>query len=161
MTIVSNSSPIMNLAVVGRLPLLQQLYGQVAVPDAVYHEIVVLGAGQPGSAELQSLTAFSRHRVGDRGLVMALLIELDEGEAEAIALAVELSADLLLMDERLGRRVASRMGLRVVGLLGVLIDAKRNGHSNAVKPALDDLIARAGFWVGPDLYSHVLQTAGE
>lgn len=99
----------------------------------------------------------SRIRLSSRRLEL----ELDPGEAAAIALAIELKADLLLLDERRGRTVASRFGLRFVGLLGVLIEAKQQGYLGAVKPILDDLITRAGFWVSQPLYERVLQAAGE
>jgi len=89
------------------------------------------------------------------------LSELDPGEAEAIALAKELKADLLLMDERRGRRVASRLGLRFVGLLGILVEAKHKGLIKAVKPILDSLITKAGFWLGNRLYTRILETVGE
>jgi predicted nucleic acid-binding protein len=93
--------------------------------------------------------------------VTVLQMELDVGEAEAIALAKELAADLLLMDGRRGRDIAARLGLRVIGLLGVLIEAKHRGMIPAVKPILDDLKAKAGFWVSQQLYARVLQAAGE
>jgi predicted nucleic acid-binding protein len=99
--------------------------------------------------------------VMDHALVVALQMELDEGEAEAIVLTKELAADLVLLDERRGRVVASRLGLRFVGLLGVLIEAKQKGSIPAVKAVLDDLVAKAGFWVSQQLYARVLQAAGE
>ena len=93
---------------------------------------------------------------------MALLsAELDEGEAEAIALAAELNAGLLLMDERKGRIVAARLGIRFIGLLGILIEAKQRDIIPLVKPCVDSLISQAGFWIGKDLYGQVLQAAGE
>jgi hypothetical protein len=88
-------------------------------------------------------------------------LELDDGEAEAIALAVESRADLILLDERKGRIVTSRLGLKFVGLLGVLIEAKHNGFVDSIKPIMDDLIKKAGFWISPQLYDHILQTTGE
>ena len=74
---------------------------------------------------------------------------------------MEMQADLLLVDERRGHRGASRLGLPCMGLLGVLIEAKRKACIAAVKPQLDDLLTQAGFWVSRDLYARVLREAGE
>ncbi len=78
-----------------------------------------------------------------------------------IACAIDLNASLLLIDEQHGRTVAQRLGLRVIGLLGVLIEAKHRGLIPAVRPLLDALINRAGFWVTRDLYVQVLRAAAE
>lgn len=86
--------------------------------------------------------------------------ELDSGEAEA-TLAVELNADRLLMDEQLGRAAATRAGLQVTGVLGILIAAKRNNLIQEVKPLLDALIEQVGFWLDARLYAEVLQAVGE
>ena len=161
MIVVSNTSPIINLAVVGQLELLRQLYGQVIIPRAVYDEIVISGAGQPGAVEARTWDWIEVKPVADPTRVASLLLELDAGESEAIALALELGADLLLLDERKGRAVAAHLGVRCLGLLGVLIEAKHNGFVPAVKPVLDRLIQGAGFWIGAALYEHVLRTAGE
>ena len=88
-------------------------------------------------------------------VVHALQSELDAGEAEAIALAVELQAELLLVDERRARVVATRLGLNVVGVLGVLVEAKHKSLIPHLKPILGDLITRAGFRVSPQLYEQV------
>jgi hypothetical protein len=96
----------------------------------------------------------------DQTLVNILLLELDRGEAEALALAAELKADLLLIDESKGRAIAARLGFVHIGLLGMLVQAKQRGLIVAVKPILDDLIARAGFW-SAELYQRVLQAASE
>jgi predicted nucleic acid-binding protein len=159
--VVSNTSPITNLAAVGQLDLLRQLYEKVLIPQAVYEELTGSFSRQSGVLELQTLKWIETRPVADRVRVTALQMELDEGEAEAIALAKELAADLLLLDERRGRAVASRLGLRFIGLLGVLIEAKQRGSLAVIKPVLDDLMAKAGFWVSQQLYTRVLQAARE
>jgi predicted nucleic acid-binding protein len=157
--VVGDTSAITNLAAIGQLDLLRQLYRNVIIPAAVYHELTAAGGSHPG-AIVQSLDWVEARDVANRLLVTALRIELDEGEAEAIALAQETAADLLLLDERRGRAVAGRFGLRVVGLLGVLVDAKQQGLLPKVKPSLDALM-RAGFRISQGLYARVLQAAGE
>ena len=161
MIVVSNASPIINLAVIGKLDLLHQLYGQISIPDAVHHEIVVLGAGQPGAADIAGLDWIKVCPVADRTAVISLCLEIDKGEAEALVLATELRADLTLLDERLGRTVASRLGLRTAGLLGILVEAKHRELVPLVMPILDELITKAGFWITGDLYGRVLRAVGE
>jgi predicted nucleic acid-binding protein len=97
----------------------------------------------------------------DRSRVEALSGELDPAEAEAIVLALERRADLLLVDERRRRRIARTAGLRVTGLIGVLTAAKGAGLIDAVKPVLDALIRDARFWIRPALYREVLTHLGE
>ncbi len=161
MIVVCDASPIINLAVVGRLVLLKQLYSRVFIPQAVYSEIVEVDAEQANIEEIKKLKWIETKTVKNNTLISELQIELDKGEAEAIALAIELKADILLLDERLGRKVASRFGLNYIGLLGILIEAKRKGFIPLVKPILDELVAKAGFWVSNELYSSILKSAGE
>jgi predicted nucleic acid-binding protein len=123
--VVGNTSPLTNLAAVGQLDLLRQLYGKVLIPQAVYGELTGSSGGQPGAIEMQPLEWIETRPGANRALVTALQMELDAGEAEAIVLAKELAADLLLLDERRGRAVVARLDLRFVGLLGVLIEAKK------------------------------------
>jgi predicted nucleic acid-binding protein len=158
--VISDTSPIVNLAVVGRLDLLRQLYERVVVPKAVREEIA-RGMRQPVLAEIASCTWIETQAVANQVVVSSLELELDRGEAEAIALAVELRAALVLMDERKGRRVALHLGIMPVGLLGILIEAKNKQLIEAVRPLMDDLIQKAGFWIGQELYNHVLRAAGE
>lgn len=97
----------------------------------------------------------------DQHQVLILKTKLDVGEAEAIALAIELKCDLLLIDERLGTRIALEHGLQTLGLVGVLIKAKNEGLISLVEPILDDLENLAGFWIGESLRQKVLVLMGE
>ncbi len=161
MIIISDSSPLINLAVIGQLHLLQRLYGRVIIPQAVYEEIVIEGARQAGATEVAQADWIDIKQIINRPLVTSLEGELDRGEAEAIVLAVELEDALLLIDERKGRMVANRLGVHSIGLLGILIKAKHEGMISAVGLIMDELRAKAGFWIGDDLYDYVLQVAGE
>ena len=145
MIVVSDTSPIINLAAVGQLELLHKLYDEIAIPQAVYHEIVVIGAGQPGATEVEGFEWIKKQQVVNQTLVASLKLELDPGEAEAIALATELPANLLLLDERRRRLIASRLGLKVIGILGLMVEAKHRGFVSTVKPIMNDLISKAGF----------------
>ncbi|MEJ5311250.1 MAG: DUF3368 domain-containing protein [Anaerolineae bacterium] len=161
MSIVSNASPLINLARIGQLALLRELYGEIHIPDAVWQEVVIAGAGLPGAELVADAVWIKRHRVSNSTLVRALRQDLDAGESEAIALALELEAELLLMDEGLGRETARHLGLRFIGIIGVLTEAKHTGRINALKPYLDALREVAGFRVHQMLYVRVLQDAGE
>lgn len=110
MIVVSDSSPLISLAVVGHLELLRDLYGTIVIPPAVYQEVAMQDPGRPGVLEIQAFDWIACKSVADPSLVAALQRKLDRGEAEAIALAMELPADLLLMDERLGRAQAASSG---------------------------------------------------
>src|SRR3990172_7210156 len=151
----------MNLSVVGHLPVLERLYGKVLIPDAVSSELSVIASNTDGLAEFQSYLWIEKHNLKNRLLAESLRLELDNGEAEAIALAVESGAGLLLIDERRGRNVAARFGLKYVGLLGILVEAKHRGLIHSLKPVVDNLISKAGFWIKDSLYWEVLRAAGE
>jgi len=161
MSVVSNASPLINLARIGKLDLLRQLYGELFIPEAVWQEVVTDGVGQPGAAEVKTATWIKVQSVTNTLLVRALRQELDAGEAEAIVLALEMESELLLMDERLGREVARHLGLRYIGLIGVLIEAKHKGVLSAVRHHLDELRDVAGFRIRDALYVRVLQDEGE
>ena len=156
MIVVSDTSAINNLAAINQLYLLQRLYGTVMIPEAVYVELNEPGFPVAGATEVKTFDWIQTRVVRDRNLVKALSNELDIGEAEAIALAVETQADRVLIDERQGRLVAAKLNLRYTGILGVLVEAKSQGLIAEVKPLLDALINQAGFWVAEPLYNRVL-----
>ena len=161
MTVVSNASPLINLARIGQLDLLPKVYGEVRIPEAVRREVVEEGAGQPGAQEVDAADWIKTQTITNRPLVQALGQDLDSGEAEAIVLALETEADLLLMDERLGREAARHLGVTVTGLIGLFVEAKHRGLISAIKPLLDALRDQAGFHIRQELYDQVLHDAGE
>ncbi len=161
MIVVSDTSPINNLAAINHLHLLHQLYGTVFIPEAVYRELTDPNFPVAGATEVQTFDWIQIRTVSDRTLVEALTSELDFGEAESIALAVEMQADQVLIDERRGRLVASRLNLHYIGVLGILVEAKNKGLIVKVKTLLDALINEAGFWVSEPLYKSVLQLVNE
>ncbi|MBG1271320.1 DUF3368 domain-containing protein [Nostoc sp. WHI] len=161
MIIVSDTSPINNLAAINHLHLLQQLYGTVLIPEAVYRELTDPNFPVAGATEVQTFIWIQTRPVQDRILVEALSNELDIGEAEAIALAVEMKADQVLIDERRGRMIAARLNLGYTGILGILVEAKSQRLISAVKPLLDALINQAGFWIAEPLYKSVLLLVDE
>lgn len=162
MIIISDTSVIINLARIDHLSLLPTLFHTVTIPEAVFREVVEAGNRKAGSYEIQHAHWITVLECKDQAFVQTLLDELDVGEAQAIGLALEQSEDvLLLMDEKLGRKVADRFSLTHVGILGILLEAKEEGIIPEVKPLMDRLIHEAGFFVGEKLFQQVLQLAGE
>ncbi len=159
MIVVSDTSPILSLALIGRLELLRDLYGTIAIPEAVRSEII--STDQGGAREVVQADWIITHPI-DLDVVLKLLLrEVDRGEAEAIGLALRSNADALLIDDRKARHLAAYLELGVVGLLDVLQEAKQRQLITGVKPILDDLMARARFHVSHKLYQRTLFTAGE
>jgi uncharacterized protein len=157
MIVVSDTSPITNLAAVGLLDLLHQLYDRVIIPQAVYDEMASFNYSVPGALEVQTLSWINSQPVADIKRSQELQIQLDIGEAEAIILALELQADLLLIDERKGRKVAAQCGVKKInGLLGVLLEAKQKKLLPEIKPIMDALIDHQNFRISDRLYRRVL-----
>jgi predicted nucleic acid-binding protein len=163
MLAVSNTSPISNLASIGRLELLKSQFTEIWIPDAVAGELVahpdpIAQATIQNAIRAEWIQIRSPH---ESGLLRLLSLQLHRGEAEAIALAADLHADFVLIDEQEGRQLASRTGLSVTGVLGVLLRAKSAGQIAAVKPEMDLLRAKAHFFVSPQLEQKILAAAGE
>jgi predicted nucleic acid-binding protein len=159
--VVSDTSPILNLARISRLQLLPLLYHQVLIPSAVFEELTASKRDLPPAINFASEPWLIVASANDQQRVQELRKVLDPGEAEAIVLAIERRADLLLVDERRARRTAAAAGITVTGLLGVVARAKRAGLIDRAKPVLDELIETARFWIGPELYKEVLSEMGE
>jgi predicted nucleic acid-binding protein len=161
MIIVSNTSPLTNLAAIGQFDLLRRLYASLHIPQGVWGELNASNQRWPGRDEVATANWIERHTVQNQALVLALRRDLDRGEAESIALALELGADLVLMDEREGRRAAQQMGLDVIGVVGILLEAKARQAIDDLRPYLDALRQTAGFYLSESLYQHALALASE
>lgn len=163
MLVVSNTSPISNLAIIGHLNLLHLRFGEIRIPIAVKRELDRLSHESAMESIQQALAeGWIKPEMLREGKVARMLgASLDPGEAEAIALAMELSADLILLDERDARAVAGCAGLRITGVLGVLLRAKQDGLIAAVKPEVEALRTRARFFVSQRLEEQIIQIAGE
>jgi predicted nucleic acid-binding protein len=162
MLAVSNTSPLSNLASIGRLELLKSQFSEVRIPSAVAREL----AAHPDPAATAALDAALREWIRivppeDTPLFRMLRRQVDSGEAEAIALAADLKADIVIIDEQEGRALARQAGLSVTGTLGVLLRAKRSGLIRLIKPEIQALRNRARFFLSASLEAEVLSAAGE
>jgi predicted nucleic acid-binding protein len=156
---VVDATPIIALALIGRMDLLQRLYSQVVMPLAVQAEVFAGGPVAVGSAELRQATWLRVISLQDTRRA-ELLSDLDRGEAEVIALAQELDADLVIIDERMARRHARRLGLRLTGTLGVLLRAKSLGLVPSIEPLIKQLL-RGGIRLSDAVVIEALRLAGE
>lgn len=162
--IIADASPLIGLAKIGRLTLLQQLYQRILIPPAVHAELQA-GSLRPGGAELQQALAEGWLETADYAAIPTAAVaelkqRLDPGEAEAIALALHLPADLLLIDEQRGRVVAQQKGVRIIGTGIVLVTAKRRGYITNVTTELDALF-RSGYRLSARLREQLTVMAGE
>ncbi len=142
MKVVSNASPLITLARIGHLDSLRKLYETVHIPSEVYNEVVIAGAGMPGAASVANVDWLRVTPVQDaEGLAKAIVrTGLGRGEISAIFLAKELAADLTLMDERKGRRLALEEGLSVVGCIGILEEMYRRDEIKDLRQIYQELI---------------------
>lgn len=153
MIVVSDTTAITSLIRIDRVELLSEIFGSIIIPPAVQRELLAFHPGLP-----KFITVQAAH---DERAVLRLRQEVGLGESEAIALAQELHADALLIDERRGRAVALREGVPVIGLVGALLLAKRRGILLAIGPVLDALEQGADFRISADLKTDALRSAGE
>jgi predicted nucleic acid-binding protein len=145
---VVNSTCLIALEGIERLNLLRAVYGEVIAPPAVLEEV---------AADIDWLVT---KEPANPAVSMALQSQLGKGEAAAIALAIEMSDVVIILDDKKARRVARQMGLKVVGTLGTLLRAKRLGIIVEVQPILEEL-KTVGFRYSTALYNEVLRLSGE
>jgi len=158
MLIVSDASPIIALALCNKLDLLDTLFDQICIPKAVFNELTV-----SNKLKAKEITEWAKSKITpaqNTVAITALSLNLDPGESEAIALYLETNADYLLIDERKGRTIAARNGIRIIGTMGVLLWAKQKGVLTVIKPTLD-MLMRTDFRISDTLYHQILDRARE
>jgi predicted nucleic acid-binding protein len=131
--VVVNATPSIALFLINRLELLHQLFDRVIVPTAVYKEVAIQGANMPGATELASASWIEVQMPKTSPTIEPMLMGLDIGELQVLILAKEINPDWVIIDERLGRRVARVMGLPVKGTVGVLLAAYQSGYLSQIE----------------------------
>ena len=161
MIVVSDTTPLIGLASIGRLEILKELFGEVYIPQAVYDEAVTHGRAE-GSAkqDVDNSDWIRVAQVQDYLAVKVLLDEMDLGEVETIVLAGEMKADWVLMDEKKGRRKLSQLDIPKIGTIGILLKAKQLGFIPKLKSEIESL-QKASFSISQIVVDEVLKIAGE
>ena len=161
MTVVADTSVILNLCFLGQEELLTPLFGTVLVPTQVAAEFERLAATDPRFSGLVFPVLIQRVSQHDIAPSLSTAPSLHTGEIAALSLALERRANLVLMDEQEGRAAASALGLATMGLLGILVQARQRSFIPAVAPFLDRLQLQARFWIAPALRAFILRSVGE
>ena len=152
MIVVSDTSPITYLMQIDKVYLLQQLFQTVIIPLHVYKELCAVD-DQKKWLMSESAYWIEVKQATDLEFVKRLNAVLDKGESEAIALAKELKAEVILVDELKGRNIAIEEGLMVTGVMGVLLAAKRQNSIIEIKSSIDNLIKK-GFRISDNIYHY-------
>lgn len=157
--VICNTSPLQYLHQIGQLSILQALVGSIIVPPAV---LIELDAGMAKGLDLPQPENLKWVRIQApvSARVASLITDLGPGESQVLMLALEMPGSIALLDDELARRVAIANGIPIKGTLGLLLDAKRAGHLNAVEPSLDKL-QELGFRLSQQTREAVLKLAGE
>lgn len=144
--IVSNTSPLTCLLKVGRVDLLQRLYGSIAIPTEVAMELDQAGAVH---GDWRHRLAFVHvvEPVDNDPVVVLLRNQVDAGEAAAIALARRARGELLIIDDMAGRRQARQLGLSITGTVGVVLAAAQAGLVDEPLDVLEELREQGGLWL--------------
>ena len=161
---VCDSSPLIHLAAIGRLSLLRDYYNSITIPPAVWREVVDQGGDREGAKEIRNAHAEGWITVAspkNSALIKALLKDLHEGEAESIALAIELSARIIILDETEARHSADLHGLSVIGIIGILLQAKADKKIRSIRAEMERLQKTGNFWISKSLHQTILTAAGE
>jgi len=156
--VVSDTSVINYLAAVGHAELLRVQFGKIYVPPAVWRELHA-AANLPGAAAADSARESGWlviQQPKPSQMLNQLSADLDPGEAEAIALACELKPAIVLLDETDGRLEARRLGLTIIGTVGIFAAARQSGRLKKIKPLIDRLMKDFHFRLSRELYEQLV-----
>lgn len=153
--VVSNSTPLIALARINRFDLLRELFNEINIPLAVYDEVANAGKGRAGVYEVENADWILNHQVTNSDLVTFLRISLDAGEAETIALAREINADLVILDDSDARNIAGSVEINFTGTIGILLRYYQ-GYPADFKNALDELMTQ-GFRLSKEEYLKIIE----
>ena len=160
--VVADAGPLIGMARIGHLSLLQNLYNSIIIPPRVFEELKIPSDKPGASAVAKAIKArwikiVELKRPSDSS-TLSLLV--DAGEAESIQLALEQNAHLLIIDDRKGRKIAKSRDIRIIGTGGILISAKKAGLLAKVSPVLNEL-ANVGYRLSPGLCKRIIELANE
>jgi hypothetical protein len=159
--IISNTTPLINFSSKERLDILYKLFGEIKIPPAVNTELLEKVKIFPKLQVALDNPNISVLKLKDEKISAFLNIDLHLGESESIALALENQAQLLLLDEIEGRRIAQYHKVKFIGTVGCLTLAKQKKIISEVKPVINDIIEKGNFWLSEKLYLDVLKTNSE
>ena len=158
--IISDSSPLIALAKIGRFELLRDLFKEIHISKAVHREVVIRGKEKTGEKEVTQGIKKGWIKVLEVREREPYALLLGEGEGETIALAKERRARLVIMDDRKGYILAKALGITVIGTLGVILLAYKSGMISNMKNELDNL-RESGFWFSNRLYQELIKYESE
>jgi len=157
-TAIFNATPLISLAILGRLDLLEKLFLSIVIPESVAKEITV--SGKPFSEELAEFINGRIRACSNRNLVQLFAFNLDAGESEVLALYYEIENAVVVIDEEKARKLALRKEIPFIGTLGLLILAKKRGLVSEIRPLMD-LLIKNGIHISERLYKRIISLAGE
>ncbi len=155
--VIFNSSPIINLSKINSLDLIKKIYKQILIPKAVYNEVVIKGTNRDNIYKIEELISTQTIKiatVNNQEIIKVFAKDLDYGESEVLALALQLNADLVVIDETDARNIADIYNLNKTGFIGILIKAQEVGYTDSVIRYLD-LAIQKGFRINSKLYDYL------
>ena len=155
MIVVSDSGPLIHLSRINQIKILKEFFNEIYIPEAVYQELTSSEEDLPGSSEIKTASWIKKKEVKKDTAKEFLMEYLDEGESEAILLAKDLDADLLLIDDLSGRRTARTHGIKVMGTLGLLDRASDENKIQNLEKIMIELREK-GFWMDDELFEKLI-----